>query len=233
MPLISSSVPNLTGGVSQQPTSQRMPNQCEEQENAIPLVVGGLIKRPPTNHVSELKSYGTDGTDGASLNLSSAFTHFVNRDETEQFFITLDGDDGIHVNGFDGSPKQVFKDITADNYFTASDPRTAFKAVTVADTTFIINTEKKAEMAASTTAASVGANEALLWITKTGPYFQVKVEYGSSSTATQPASPDAEVSSTTAIATDLASTINGFTGVTAQAVGSCHLHDGDHRHPDR
>ena len=219
MPLISSSVPNLTGGVSQQPTSQRGPNQCEEQENAIPLVVGGLIKRPPTNHVSELKSYGTDGTDGSSLNLSSAFTHFVNRDETEQFFITLDGDDNIHVNGFDGSPKQVFKDITADSYFTASDPRTAFKAVTVADTTFIINTEKAAAMAADTTAASVGSNEALLWITKTGPYFQVKVEYGSD-TATQPASPDAEVSSTTAIATGLAATINGWTGVTAVAEGS-------------
>ena len=80
MPLISSSVPNLNGGVSQQPATQRLPNQCEEQENAVPLLVGGLVKRPPTNHIAELKEESEEGEEGASVDMTGCFTHFVSRD---------------------------------------------------------------------------------------------------------------------------------------------------------
>ena len=66
MPLVTTSFPSLTGGVSQQPSSQRLLTQCETQENAVPLLVGGLIKRPPTNHVLELKTFAA-----ASIDLSS------------------------------------------------------------------------------------------------------------------------------------------------------------------
>ena len=66
MPLILTSVPDLTGGVSQQPVSNRGMNQCENQVNAMPLVVGGLIKRPPLNHVTEITDDGAGSTQTAA-----------------------------------------------------------------------------------------------------------------------------------------------------------------------
>ena len=55
MALISTSVPSLIGGVSQQPASIRLPNQCETQENSMAPVLKGLTKRHPTEHVAELQ----------------------------------------------------------------------------------------------------------------------------------------------------------------------------------
>ncbi len=46
--LISSSIPNLLNGVSQQADTVRLPNQFEIQENGLSDVVFGLGKRPPT-----------------------------------------------------------------------------------------------------------------------------------------------------------------------------------------
>lgn len=47
MALITHDIPNLIGGVSQQPDAIRLPNQCEAQVNAISSPVRGLHKRPP------------------------------------------------------------------------------------------------------------------------------------------------------------------------------------------
>ena len=49
MPLITRSIPNLIGGVSQQPEVLRLQNQGSEQENGFSGVVEGLKKRPPTS----------------------------------------------------------------------------------------------------------------------------------------------------------------------------------------
>ena len=54
MTLITNEVPNMVGGVSQQPDSMRLINQCEAQENAVSNTVEGLTKRPPTEHIKEL-----------------------------------------------------------------------------------------------------------------------------------------------------------------------------------
>ena len=80
MPLLVNSVPNLAQGVSQQPDNLRYPGQCDEQINAWATVVEGLVKRPPTNYTKNI-----DATDpGANL-----FTHFVKRDETNKYCVTV------------------------------------------------------------------------------------------------------------------------------------------------
>ena len=43
---VSTTVPNLVQGVSQQAPSLRFNGQCEEQTNAVGSVIKGLIKRP-------------------------------------------------------------------------------------------------------------------------------------------------------------------------------------------
>ena len=55
MPLITTTTPNLVGGVSQQSDALRFDNQCTEQINANPSVTKGLEKRSPTEFVARLK----------------------------------------------------------------------------------------------------------------------------------------------------------------------------------
>ena len=54
MPLISSSIPNLINGVSQQPAALRLASQCEQMVNCMPSPVEGLKKRPPAQHLAKL-----------------------------------------------------------------------------------------------------------------------------------------------------------------------------------
>lgn len=171
MPLISTSFPNLTGGVSQQPSSQRLPNQCEEQENALPLIVGGLMKRPPTNHIDELK-YAA----GASLDLSDSFTHLVQRDTDEKFFVSIKPNTGgIFVHDIDGTPRTVYTDSSAASYIQSASPQTAFRAVTIADVTFLLNKDITATMKTAASdlspysrGESSAPNEALIWVKSSG-----------------------------------------------------------------
>ena len=139
MTLITNDVPNMIGGVSQQPDTMRLVNQCEAQENCVGNPVEGLTKRPPTEHVKELLTAPAD----------NLFIHSVNRDSTEQYFVVCDGgDDTDNLKVFDmaGVQQTVTYDPetgdTPKDYLTTTNPRASLKAVTIADVTFLVNTEK-------------------------------------------------------------------------------------------
>ena len=87
MPLINTALPNLIGGVSQQPDVTRFDGQCEEQENALSSVVDGLSKRPYTKHVAELIDTAIS---------DNSFIHFIDRNETERYVYIQDGQD-VHI----------------------------------------------------------------------------------------------------------------------------------------
>lgn len=87
MPLINTALPNLIGGVSQQPDVTRFEGQCEEQENALSSVVDGLSKRPLTKHVAEILNTAIS---------DNSFIHFINRSENERYVYIQDGQD-IHL----------------------------------------------------------------------------------------------------------------------------------------
>ena len=158
MALITTDIPNLIGGVSQQPDVMRLISQCEVQENAVGSVVEGLKKRPPTESVGSLiQSVASD-----------AFIHHVNRDANEQYFLVVDG--GGTVKAFDMAGNT--KTVTVDNetgepaaittYFTSSNPRTDFRAVTIADVTFLVNTTTQVLQANTLSSGSVNTHEALV-----------------------------------------------------------------------
>ena len=179
MPLITSTMPSLTGGVSQQPSSQRLMNQCEAQENAVPLLIGGLIKRPPTEHVAEIKS-GTN-----SIDLSSSFSHIVTRDTEEEFMVFLDGSGSVNIMDTKGENKTVFRDIGDSTYLQSSTPQSSFKAISIADVTFLVNTDVEVEMDSAKSVYSRGAtaakHEALIWIKTAGYGTEFNVYSGGSS----------------------------------------------------
>ena len=79
MALVSSSIPNLANGVSQQSASLRLNSQGEEQVNAFSSIISGLRKRPPTEYLATLLT-------NAVVN-GNYFIHIINRDITERYIV--------------------------------------------------------------------------------------------------------------------------------------------------
>ncbi len=140
MPLFSSALPSLSNGVSQQTFTQRLSSQGEAQENFLSSLARGLTRRPPTRHISRLT---TDDWSDAAL-------HVINRDAGERYLVAIaEGD--LRVFDLDGVEKTVaFPDGKA--YLAAATPSTAFRAVTVADHTFVLNATVVAAMSSAVTA---------------------------------------------------------------------------------
>lgn len=140
MTLVSASIPNLVNGVSQQTYTQRLASQAEEQVNFLSSISGGLTRRPPSQHLARL----------AETPWGEAALHVINRDKTERYVVAItDGD--LKVFDLTGDEKTVaFPDGKA--YLASAEASTAFRAVTVADYTFIVNREVATAMTADVTA---------------------------------------------------------------------------------
>ena len=149
MPLINTSVPNLIQGVSQQSDATRFSGQCEEQENALSSVTGGLVKRPPLQHINKI--IGTDI--GAN-----SFVHFIDRSPTEKYVLIVNSaTNKLHIFDIDGNEQPIFPEgrnmhenglfmrnessTNAKDYLRALNPRESLRALTVADSTYIVNKE--------------------------------------------------------------------------------------------
>lgn len=127
MALISQSIPNLVNGVSQQPFTLRLSSQAELQENGLSTTSQGLRKRPPTKHVKKI----------LSSTITGSYIHTINRDEVERYVVVITNGD-LKVFDLAGNEKTVaFPD--GKTYLNAATPSASFKAVTVADFTFIVN----------------------------------------------------------------------------------------------
>lgn len=161
MSLISSSVPNLVGGVSQQPPALRLPNQAERQENALASAFEGLTKRPPTEHVAALTNY------------TEAAIHVIDRDATERY-VCVFGRTGstaaIKVYDINGTEKTVNTPDGLD-YINEAGIGENLRFLTVSDVTFVLNRNKTvaADAAVSPWSRSTATKipEALVWIKQT------------------------------------------------------------------
>lgn len=129
MSIISTTIPNMVNGVSQQPPALRLASQAEEQINGYSTVVEGLRKRPGTRHIARLP---------ASVNENS-YLHTINRDANEKYIVVI-SNGSIQVFDIHGVQKTVtFPNGTA--YLSSAVPKDDFRCVTVADYTFVLNTE--------------------------------------------------------------------------------------------
>lgn len=135
MPLFSKPLDNLLGGVSQQAASLRRPNQCAEQVNFNPSLKNGLVPRNPLVHVAKI----IDGQ------VPDAFIHTIDRDKTERYISVLANDD-LKVFSLAGTP-QTIAFPNGKDYITNPTPSTKFKALTIADYSFMVNTAKTVRMA--------------------------------------------------------------------------------------
>ena len=190
MPLITQTIRNLIQGVSQQPPVLRHAEQLDEQINGFSTEAGGLQKRPPSRHIKKLPNIEL----GAKL-------HFINRDESERYFLTFTGST-LKVFDLNGNEKTVNFNNGANTYIQTANPKEKLKAVTVADYTFIINTDKTVEMDTTKTTPNAWATQGALVVVKSGQYgrnYTINLN-GKSFTYT---TPDGSVAShSTQIATD-------------------------------
>ena len=208
MGMISSAIPNLIQGVSQQSPALRLSSQAELQVNAFPSLVEGLQKRPPLEHVAVMSSSATTGS----------FTHLINRDTTEQYFTFINASNQISIYDLAGNAKTVtYPNGTA--YLNSTTPATEFRAVTVADYTFIVNTTKTVAMKPALT--PIFPFTGLISV-KQGDYSQRFTVYldGSIAANIETSATDQIQTRTDDIATRLASAINAQAAFTAQADGS-------------
>lgn len=137
--LITTSIPNFIGGISQQPPSIRSSSEAEDIENAVPSPVEGLIKRPPTEHVAAVAS--SAGVLRTCTTAQPPFVHLIERDEAEKYILTILQDGTLDI--YDLSPGANYglrKTLyTGASVSLGSASATQRKALTIGDVTFIAN----------------------------------------------------------------------------------------------
>lgn len=140
--LIKKQIPGLYNGISQQPAAMRLDTQCEVAENVMMTIVDGVYKRPPTDFVAVLNSTAAQGS----------FMHFIQGGADEEYImiVTKDPDAPVEVFRTDGTKCSVrygklaenltfTEDLTVKDYLKCAYPKADLKALTIADTTLLVN----------------------------------------------------------------------------------------------
>lgn len=135
MSLVSTNIPNLINGVSQQADTLKFATQANEQINGNSSIVEGLTKRNPSRHIKKM----------SDLSVSDAFVHFINRDSTEQYVLVI-SNETPKIFSLSGEEKILNFVGTSLQYLNTSNPAAHFRALTVADYTFILNNSKTVAM---------------------------------------------------------------------------------------
>lgn len=134
MALISQSIKNLKGGISQQPDILRFAEQGAEQVNGWSSETEGLQKRAPSVFVKALGGNNDFG--------HNPLVHLINRDEQERYYAVFTGR-GIRVIDMNGKEYSVSGDMS---YVTTGNPRVDLRMITVADYTFVVNRTRRVEV---------------------------------------------------------------------------------------
>lgn len=153
MPNISEQLPNLMNGVSQQAITMRLSSQAERQVNGFSSIVEGVNKRLPLKYLAKI----IDGTAG------ECYVHTINRDVNERYVVMIFNGE-IKVFDINGNEKTVtYPDGTG--YITTATPSTSLRTVTVADYTFIVNTDTQVDKLADLSPSNNGS-EGQVFITE-------------------------------------------------------------------
>lgn len=135
MSLINYTIKNMIGGVSEQPPSVRLQNQCDEMVNCIPSVTDFLKRRNGTQHINKL-------LDNIGKN---AFTAFIRRGDNEAGLLIIESN---KAKVYDLSGKLIGE--TNSDYFVSQNQKDDLKLMTIKDYNFILNKSKLVSINSST-----------------------------------------------------------------------------------
>lgn len=154
MSVVSQDIPNLLGGVSQQPATLRDASEGEEQINMLPMIATGNGKRPAALHSAVLSATPSAAYD-------SVHTHQVARNSTDRYRIVLSNGDLKVFDAATGAEQAVtFPNGKA--YLTTTDPARDLRCVTIGEYTYITN--KTILVAKASSKSPDAKNEALISI---------------------------------------------------------------------
>ena len=160
--LINNTLSSLHSGVTQQYQEGRFDSQVEVMENCIPSVTRGVMRRNPIQEVASLSGLPVDITD--------SFVYSYDRGTgTEQYIVVIPGDGYIHVfNANTGAA--LYKNSISDPYLVKGSGTVAkntFKALTIGDHSFIVNTTIDTAFTSATSPTAGYADMAFHWVKKT------------------------------------------------------------------
>ena len=148
-------IPNLVQGISQQADSQRDPSQGETQVNGVSSIAEGLRKRDNSHTLAKV----------SDAPFGDAFIHTILRDNIEEYLAVITSS-GVRVFDLGGVEKLVHTPSGTGYLSSVADARQQIRAVTIADYTFITNTNTitapKPDLAPK--AARPEPHEALIWV---------------------------------------------------------------------
>jgi len=133
MSLTTRTISALNNGISRQPAILRSQDQTQDELNTWGQIATGVGKRPPTRL---LKGLG-------AVDLTGAHVHHINRDVNERYIVIIKQGSVRVFNQETG----VEVPVSAPAGFGYLDqPTEEYRAVTVADYTFIVNTAKAPQL---------------------------------------------------------------------------------------
>lgn len=124
--ILNKQITSLINGVSQQPDAIKFDSQAREQINAYSNTTRGLTKRAPTKHIAYLGTISPE-----------AKVHFVDRDADEKYFLVVDKT-SVRAYDINGNQKTVTNNTSS--YLNSSNPKDSIRALTISDTTVLVNT---------------------------------------------------------------------------------------------
>jgi hypothetical protein len=172
--LVSYTIPSLIQGVSNQPDAQRDPTQGEIQINGMSSIAEGLRKRDGTRVIAKV----------SETPFGDAYIHSILRDDSEKYLAVITQ---TAVKVFDLAGTQYTVNAPGGyGYLTnVTDARQQIRASSIADYTFISNTNTVTEMdpALAPQATRPSTYEALVWV-KAANYGQEYKLFVNGTTAT-------------------------------------------------
>jgi hypothetical protein len=133
MELVSKTISGFYNGISQQSPVLRLETQGEIQENGLGTLVDGLMKRPNTTFLSNISSNATTG----------AYVHTISRDSSEKYIMIMTGNVIEPIEIYTNAGVKCSVSLSDQSYLNITNtPNKSYKAITVADHTYIINSEK-------------------------------------------------------------------------------------------
>ena len=133
MSLTTRTIAALNNGVSRQPAILRSADQTEMEVNTWGQIATGVSRRPPLRLVKAL----------GSLDLTGAHIHHINRDVNERYLVIIK-EGGIRV--FNQETGDEVAVTAPDGFGYLDQAEDTYRAITVADYTFIVNTAKTATL---------------------------------------------------------------------------------------
>ena len=213
MALINQTIQSLHGGVSNQNIELRREDQVEEMINAIPTLSLGTRRRNPTRRLKNNVTH----VDNQWLYV---YDRGLTGSNTEQYIITIaNNSNEIKVMDKDGVDMIVNYDTDTQNYLLPNNGARSFSAITIKDTTIILNKDKKVLKKTSFTQDNTWRAKAYVWVQRVDYNFPVTTTLeldGTIVTATYPTN----TSSTEVAAENIKDAVNAVAGYTATVQGS-------------